>query len=1065
MYSKKSVPWLGLDPTPSAVTTTTEVYKLRVSGSASDPSGIKEVQVRVDDQNFENVENLSGEFARWEKDVDLAPGQHRITVRTEDKLGNPRRRNRTISVRRPFVPGEVEQVFESTRYLRELLDFAERYLTIAGSPDKVTPAVLVGRFHQPFDRLLESAVFEQATRSVSRDRIAVEVLRRRLADVAAPGELDQRFRGMAYGALLRQLGTSYDDLRLARIADQPQRQASASRLGLGVLAARPDRLDELTISPDTITDVELEQQFGYMSTAAADDPLRPPPDLPRVPMFQLRALEERWQREDEIERDVAGRPLPIIDPDMIGEGNIRDQSLDNPAFALWSERQTFISETAASIEQQAAQIDDPASRLNELVNTFLGGLDIPALAARDAAGEDIRVELLPFELSLQAFRFLARSHALVATGDLLTSEWRDIFAILVQVRKQRNYLAWRLRERQDGIVLQPSTFTAGSPEADRPGRPSGDSQWRSLRAVYTAWRATLDARDEAARATEARYLAAVDATEIEVLPALRDTLVALMADQRPPQWPGTTSDWLTSELLIDLGSTVGTRTTRVDQALATLQAALFSARAGSTSGVDVASAFNIAHEDNFDRAWEWMGSYRTWLAAIRVFAYPENQLRPNLYREDLQLDKPTKPFGVFRSSLGTETRLTRDKARKLASQYLADLRSDPEVAEVLDDRLREDTFAISDELSNAEILSRFSLSRHIPAHQYQREVFWLVPMAIAVKLQGSSQFQAALDWYQTAYAYNLRRRRIWRGMTDEDEIVSTFDRAPDWLLEELNPHIFAKQRWRCYTHASVLCVADCLLAYADEEFSRNTAASNVRAQTLYQTAAFMLLTHILPDPSRERSPFPENPIRVALLEQAQSGLNKIRRGLNIAAAVSPASKEGEQSVLPSPYRYAVLVQRARDVVGTAQQIETAYLSALEQRDARAYDALQAGNDLQVARAGVTLQDLRVTEASLGVRIADFRVERANLQEDHYDQLISAGLNGWEQAGTAALGTALYLQTSAALAFGTGAFVDLAKAAVSFGLWGDSAGQVGQSFLESVGCRADRGSDRSDKGGL
>jgi hypothetical protein len=77
--------------------------------------------------------------------------------------------------------------------------------------------MLAARFYQPFDRLNEPSLFEQATRPVPQARIAVEVLRGRLG-APAPRALDQRFRARAYQTFLRGLGTSYEELRLARLA-------------------------------------------------------------------------------------------------------------------------------------------------------------------------------------------------------------------------------------------------------------------------------------------------------------------------------------------------------------------------------------------------------------------------------------------------------------------------------------------------------------------------------------------------------------------------------------------------------------------------------------------------------------------------------------------------------------------------------------------------------------------------------------------------------------------------------------------------------------------------------
>ena len=48
--------------------------------------------------------------------------------------------------------------------------------------------------------------------------------------------------------------------------------------------------------------------------------------------------------------------------------------------------------------------------------------------------------------------------------------------------------------------------------------------------------------------------------------------------------------------------------------------------AGATWTLDPASTF--------DAEWVWLSTFQTWFAANRVFAYPENQLAPNLYVVD-----------------------------------------------------------------------------------------------------------------------------------------------------------------------------------------------------------------------------------------------------------------------------------------------------------------------------------------------------------------------------------------------------------------------------------------------
>ena len=92
----------------------------------------------------------------------------------------------------------------------------------------------------------------------------------------------------------------------------------------------------------------------------------------------------------------------------------------------------------------------------------------------------------------------------------------------------------------------------------------------------------------------------------------------------------------------------------------------------------------------------------------------------------------------------------------------------------------------------------------------------------------------------------------------------------------------------------------------------------------------------------------------------------------------------------------MLIERAKNLVSIAQQVEQAFLAALEKRDAEVYNLLKAGHDLQLAGATVDLQALRVTEAEGGVKLAELQQGLAETQRHTYQVWIDAGLNRWEQ---------------------------------------------------------------------
>ena len=106
---------------------------------------------------------------------------------------------------------------------------------------------------------------------------------------------------------------------------------------------------------------------------------------------------------------------------------------------------------------------------------------------------------------------------------------------------------------------------------------------------------------------------------------------------------------------------------------------------------------------------------------------------------------------------------------------------------------------------------------------------------------------------------------------------------------------------------------------------------------------------------------------------------------------------GPARLAPTPYRYAVLIERAKQLVGHAQQLEHAFLSALQQRDAESYSLLKARQDVAAARAGLKLQDLRIREAEDAVDLAETQLERSQIQFDHYYWLVDEGLSFAEWA--------------------------------------------------------------------
>jgi len=194
-----------------------------------------------------------------------------------------------------------------------------------------------------------------------------------------------------------------------------------------------------------------------------------------------------------------------------------------------------------------------------------------------------------------------------------------------------------------------------------------------------------------------------------------------------------------------------------------------------------------------------------------------------------------------------------------------------------------------------------------------------------------------------------------------------------------------------------------------------------------------------------------NPILTGLRLHAELNLFKLRTGRNIAgmrraldAYAAPTDQSSGLPVIgadgeltmpglrpppPTPYRYSALVQQAQQLAGQARDVEAMMLAALEKRDAEAQNLLRARQDVRVARAGIRLQDLRVTQAQDRVTVVQLQQERAHLEEEHYQQVLAAGQLQYEREALGWLEAASVFQIASAVASFASAATSLTAAAI------------------------------------
>lgn len=384
---------------------------------------------------------------------------------------------------------------------------------------------------------------------------------------------------------------------------------------------------------------------------------------------------------------------------------------------------------------------------------------------------------------------------------------------------------------------------------------------------------------------------------------------------------------------------------------------------------------------------------------------------------------PTTPFQNFIASLRTTPYLTRLAATSAANRYLTDLRTGTTDTNGNPVNLLPglpSTFTYADP-SDVDLTTRRSLTQTLLAGASPLfltgywEVFYFVPVQLALVLQQVGQYEAALDWLTTVYdidqplvqsagQWSDDGRKIFFGLSIERSGNPQFITIPGSLAEDSNPHDVAVTRVYPYTRYALLSIVSIMLDLADTQFCRETAESVSNARELYLESI-----DLLDQLEQMTAPVPglgSNPQLAALQQRAQSNLGKMRSNRNIAGLVLQFDLFGTQgldtvadrrvSLEPTQYHYSTLIERAKQIVALAQQAETSYLGDLANEDNETYNLMKAQGDLSVANATVTLLGDQVTEATDSIAVANDQLARANDEQTHYQDLIKAGLNEYEQ---------------------------------------------------------------------
>ena len=560
------------------------------------------------------VTNLGdGEQVAWaaviplgESPVQVADGSLAVPVYfwATDKAGNRAGPQLVdLSLAQVYRPGDLDGRLAQWEYLNDLLSFAgvaDGGQVATAADTGPTAADIAGVLAQPVDRLAEpptEAASAFATAPINELRVPIEVLRSHIAQQHIPGPAEKTaYLQAAYESLLAGLGTSYTQLRLARVAADADRSALARQLGI-VLAgpapdtARPDQLDALVLDGPNLTEAALEQLFGLASTQNPD-PLAPLATTPQLPAWQRAGARAAWQAED-LHPPVSVAYQAVVDPDIVSPDEVKDAA---PALAgmvtarladLTAQDAALLTAVSAAAAQAEAKAGDLMSAFSaaaaKIINMAaaaaaaagvapVGGAADPAgtdlitvlggLQELQQQGQDVTGALAALGLDQPGFSYLLQLQQLAgaatasdAAGFITDQEWADARDVVVAAYRRLKQPLWQQEEVTANCLLGPDAFQVN-------GSGPGLGTYRAETTARQDWQRVLAGRIAQDAALSAATGSLLAATESATLPILRDALlddITTASGGGAPAYAGTPSaNWIWNTTGASSGTPVGT---------------------------------------------------------------------------------------------------------------------------------------------------------------------------------------------------------------------------------------------------------------------------------------------------------------------------------------------------------------------------------------------------------------------------------------------------------------------------------------------------------------------------
>lgn len=378
---------------------------------------------------------------------------------------------------------------------------------------------------------------------------------------------------------------------------------------------------------------------------------------------------------------------PIIIPGLINTSALLSTASTDPVYSLFFQRAVWLSNAAqglqsartaveAAVTGQLALFDDKvlaAALLTPKTSSpAMLWYEPDQLQAAYDKGTMSAARLGQLLLDRNGFQAIFALRSLIRDGKVATDEeWNPAELALLSAELQQQYGTWRTEEAAAGISLSPLFFQLPAPQPlTFPPQPSSDGASSPLftKVEVQKWRTVLS--DRIAQEANARQAQAdlIDQVEQAVLGNLRDAL--LIYGEAAGFLGLSATAALSDRLLFDFSDSPTNKTTRISQAIASLQLLLFSLRTGNlfrlrTMGTAALYPALTLEAEHFDAEWQWLGAYGSWRSALFIFMYPENLLFPTLRNTSEQ----SQPFKDLTQALRAGGPVTPERVLALGKQY------------------------------------------------------------------------------------------------------------------------------------------------------------------------------------------------------------------------------------------------------------------------------------------------------------------------------------------------------------------------------------------------------------